>query len=112
MCEEQVLLNWFSPEIQLCSGTPNRKKSCAVPPTQLRYNKGARLRRRSHQSRQKLYRNKKKQWKLPTGSRAGVLYNDTELLSRQGARHWASHLLLKKTVRMAIHRLCGRRRSR
>jgi hypothetical protein len=27
---------------------------------------------------------------------------DTELLSRQGARHWARHLLLKKTVRMAI----------
>jgi hypothetical protein len=25
-----------------------------------------------------------------------------ELLSRQGARHWARHLLLKKTVRTAI----------
>ncbi len=40
---------------------------------------------------------KKKQWKLPTGTGAWVLCKDTELLSRQGARH----LNLKKTVRKA-----------
>jgi hypothetical protein len=45
---------------------------------------------------------KKKTWKLPMGTRARVLGNDTELLSRQGACHGARHLLLKKTVRTAI----------
>jgi hypothetical protein len=71
MCEEQVLLNQFSPEIQLCSGRPNRKKSCAVPPP---HSSGiTRVRdfvadlARASKSFTEI---KKKQWKLPTGTRA------------------------------------------
>jgi hypothetical protein len=86
MYYEQVLLNRFSPEIPLCSGRLDRSQSyVAAPPTQVRYNKGA----RSRQSRQKLY------------SRGSCLQGpELEFFAviHQGARH----LLLKKIVRTVI----------
>ncbi len=97
MCEEQVSLNRLLQEIQLCSARPAWSQSSTAPPPQPMYDKGARLRRWSRQSRQTLYRNNKKQWKLPMGTGAWVFCKDTELLSRQRA----CHLNLKKTVRMA-----------
>ncbi len=97
MYYEQVVLNWFSPEIPLGSGRIDQSQSYVVPPTQLRYKKDARLRRRSRQSRQKLYRNKKKR-----GSCLRAPELEFFAMIRQGARYWARHLLLKETVRTAI----------
>ncbi len=104
---KQVLLNRFSPEIPLCSGRIDRSQSYVAPPTQLRYKKGSRLRRWSRQSRQKLYRNKKKQWKLPRGTRAWVFCNDTP----RGAPLGAPSPPQEKRSHGAFHRPCGRRRS-
>ncbi len=97
MCEEQVSLNRFLLEIQLCSARPAWSHSSAASPPQPMHDEGARLRRWSRQRWQKLYRNKKKQWKLPVGTGAWVLCKDTELLSSQGV----CHLNLKKTDRTA-----------
>jgi hypothetical protein len=62
-------------------------------PTQLRYKKGARLRHRSRQSQQKLYRNTKN-----SGSCLGGPELEFFAMICQGARH----LLLKETVRTSI----------
>ncbi len=97
MYYEQVVLNWFSPEIPLCSGRIDRSQSYVAPPTQLRYKKGARLRRQSRQSQQKLYRNKKN-----SGSCLGGPELEFFAMICQGARHWVRHLLLKKNVRTAL----------
>jgi hypothetical protein len=95
MCEEQVLLNRFSPEIQLCCARPVWSQSSTAPPPLPMYEEGARLHRRSHQSPQKLYRNYKKN----SGSW------DQSLISLQRYRiikHTRGrHLNLKKTVRTA-----------
>ncbi len=107
MYYEQFVLNRFSPEIPLCSSRIDRSQSYAPPPTQLRYKKGARLRRRSRQSWQKLYRNKKKQWKLPRGTRAWVLCND----SPRGAPLGAPSPPQGNRAHGDFHRLCSRRRS-
>jgi hypothetical protein len=97
MYYEQVVLNRFSPEIPLCSVESTGASHMSSPPTQLRYKKGARLRRRSRQGQQKLYRNKKKRGSCLRGP-------ELEFFAtiRQGARHWARHLIFKKTVRTAL----------
>jgi hypothetical protein len=108
MCEEQVLLNWFSPEIQLCSARLARSQSSAPTPRPM-YDEGAKLHRRSHQSPQKLYRNKKKTVEAAHVDRSlSSLQRYGIIKQARGAPSQAQ----ENCSHGEYHRLCGRRCSR
>ncbi len=68
MCEEQVLLNWFYPENQLCSARLDQSQSSAAPPPRPTYDAGARAFVANLARAGKSFAEIKKQWTLPTGT--------------------------------------------
>ncbi len=107
MCEEQVSLNQFLPEIQLCSARLAWSQSSAAPPPRPMYDEGARLSGWSRQSRQKLYRNKKTveaahgDWSVNSLQWYRIIKQARGVPSQPQENCWHGE----------YHRLCGRRCS-
>ncbi len=85
MCEDQVSENRFSPENHLCCARQAQASWVLHPPIpRPTYDEGVKLRCQSRQSQQKL----KKQWKLPTGTKAWVFLAFSYL--EKSKRGWAA----------------------
>jgi hypothetical protein len=102
MCAEKVSVNWFLLENQLCSATGSSQSSSAPPPRPM-YDEGVRLHRQSHQSRQKLHRNKKNSGSCLRGRSlsSSQIYKIIKQARARKNTDDQCHLNPKKTVRMA-----------